>query len=66
VTVGELGDDLKNYIAKHPAQYKDQVNPPRRLARIKAGLGDRYAAGLKPREIESWLDGLTNGHIQKS
>ena len=66
VTVGELCDDLKDYVAKHPTQYKDQVNPPRRLNRIKEGLGDRPAADLKPREVEAWLDGLTNGHTQKA
>jgi len=65
VTVGELCDDLKDYIAKHPSQYKDQLNPPRRLDRIKADLGDRIAASLKPREVEAWLDGLTNGHTQR-
>jgi len=31
LTIGELSDDLKTYIAKHLSQYKDQVNPPRRL-----------------------------------
>lgn len=65
VTVGELCDGLKNYIAKHPTQYKDQLNPPRRLDRIKADLGTRLAASIKPREIEAWLDGLTNGHTQR-
>lgn len=62
VTVPELCNDLKDYIAAHPTQYKDQVNPPRRLDRIKAGLGDRIASGLKPREVEAWLDCLTNRH----
>jgi integrase len=65
VTLGELCDDLKVYIAKHPTQYKDQLNPPRRLDRIKADLGDRSAASIKPKEIETWLDGLTNGHAQR-
>lgn len=65
ITVGELCDDLKDYIAKHPTQYKDQLNPPRRLDRIKDELGSRVAAGLKPREIEAWLDGLTNGHTRR-
>lgn len=65
VTLGELCDDLKVYIAKHPSQYKDQINPPRRLDRIKADLGDRPAASLKPKDIEAWLDGLTNGHSQR-
>ena len=65
ITLGELCDDLKVYIAKHPTQYKDQLNPPRRLDRIKADLGDHSAAKLKPKEIEAWLDGLTNGHAQK-
>lgn len=65
VTVGNLCDDLKTYIAKHPTQFKDQLNPPRRLDRIKAALGDRAAASIRPHEIEKWLDGLTNGHTQK-
>lgn len=65
VTVAELCDDLKDYIAAHPTQYKDQVNPPKRLDRIKEGLGDLHAAALKPREVEAWLDSLTNGHTQK-
>lgn len=65
VKIGELCDDLKEFIKSHPTQYKDQVNPPRRLDRIKADLGDRVAARLKSKEIEAWLDGLTNGHAQK-
>ncbi|WP_433972804.1 hypothetical protein [Tunturiibacter lichenicola] len=64
VTLGELCDDLKVCIAEHPTQYRDQVNPPRRLDRIKAGLGDKPASSLKPREAEAWLDGLTNSHAQ--
>jgi hypothetical protein len=55
VTLGELCDDLKVCIAEHPTQYRDQVNPPRRLDRIKAGLGDKPASSLKPREVEAWL-----------
>lgn len=65
ITLGELCDDLKDYIAKHPTQYKDQLNPPRRLDRIKADWGGRPAAGIKPKDIEAWLDGLTNGHAQR-
>jgi len=65
ITLGELCDDLKIYIAKHPTQYKDQLNPPRRLNRIKADLGNRPGAGIKPRDVEAWLDGLTNGHAQR-
>ena len=65
ITLGELCDDLKVYIRKHPTQYRDQLNPPRRLDRIKADLGNRPAALIKPKDIEAWLDGLTNGHAQK-
>lgn len=64
-TVKDLCDNLKKYIAEHPTQYKDQVNPPRRLERIKADLGNRIAASVKPAEVEAWLDGLTNGHDKK-
>jgi hypothetical protein len=56
VTVRELCDDLRLYVAKHPTQYRDQVNPPRRLDRIKADLGERSAASMKPKEIEARLD----------
>lgn len=65
VTLGELCDDLKAYVKKHPTQYKDQVNPPRRLDRIKAELGTRSAASIRPKDVEKWLDGLTNGHAQR-
>ena len=65
VTLAELCDDLKAYIKKHPSQYKDQVNPPQRLDRIKAEIGDRQAAGMKPTDIEEWLDGLKNLHAQR-
>lgn len=65
VSLAELCDDLKVYIKKHPTQYKDQLNPPRRLDRIKADLGTRSAASIKPKEIEAWLDGLTNNHAQR-
>jgi site-specific recombinase XerD len=65
ITLGELCDDLKVYIKKHPTQYKDQVNPPRRLDRIKTDLGSRPAASIKPKDIEVWLDGLMNLHAQR-
>ena len=65
VTLGELCDDLKGHINKHPTQYKDQVNPPQRLDRIKTDLGSRPAASIKPKEIEAWLDGLINLHAQR-
>lgn len=65
ITLAELCDDLKVYIAEHKTQYRDQVNPPRRLDRIKADLGNHLAGGIKPREIEARLDGLTNGHAHK-
>jgi hypothetical protein len=65
ISLGELCDDLKSYIKKHPTQYKDQVNPPQRLDRIKTDLGDLSAANVKPKDIEKWLDGLTNLHAQR-
>lgn len=65
VTLGELCDDLKDYISKHPTQYKDQLNPPQRLDRIKADLGNRSASSIRPKDVENWLDGLVNAHAQK-
>ncbi len=65
ISLGELCDDLKLFIKKHPTQYKDQLNPPRRLDRLKADLGDRPATSIKPKDIEVWLDGLMNLHAQR-
>lgn len=65
ITLAELCDDLKAFVKSHPTQYKDQLNPPRRLDRIRCDLGHRPAAAVKAKEIEAWLDGLTNGHQQK-
>lgn len=56
ITVGKLCDEFGAYIKRHPEEYRDQKNPPRRIAEIKAMFGDRGAAGLKPSEIENWLD----------
>ncbi|WP_263377702.1 tyrosine-type recombinase/integrase [Granulicella paludicola] len=63
--LAELCDDLKKYIVRHKTQFKDQLNPPRRIDRIKADLGEISAASLKSKDVESWLDGLMNGHVQR-
>jgi len=63
--ISELCDDLKAYIQSHPTQYKDQINATRRIDRIKAELGDWVAAKLRPKDVEAWLDALTNGHVQR-
>jgi len=56
VTVGKLCDEFAAYIKRHPEEYRDQKNPPVRIAKIKAAFGDRIASGLKSSEIEAWLD----------
>jgi integrase len=58
VTVGDLCDDLLQHIQARPEEYKDQRNPPARLAAIKAAFGDRDAASIRPYEISDWLDSL--------
>ena len=55
-TVAELCDDLERHIQKNPTSYKDQVNPPRRIACIRKVFGHRLAASIKPSEIMDWLD----------
>jgi integrase len=56
VLFGVLCDGLLKHIAKNPAEYKDQRNPPQRINRIKATFGDRQAASIEPYEIKEWLD----------
>ena len=65
VRISELCDDLKAYVQSHQTQYKDQLNACRRIDRIKVELGDWVAAKLRPKDVEVWLDGLTNGHVQR-
>lgn len=56
ITIEKLCDELLAYIKRHPEEYRDQKNPPVRIAKIKAAFGDRVASGLKSAEIENWLD----------
>ena len=58
LTVGRLCDEFSSYVAAHPDEYRDQKNPPRRIAEIKTQFGDRETERLKPSEIESWLDAI--------
>jgi len=59
IALGQLCNELKTHIATHPQDYKDQVNPPARLDRIKGDLGDRSAESIEPAEIRAWLNTLT-------
>ena len=56
ITVGKLCDEFERYVKAHPEEYRDQTNPPKRIAEIKEMFGDRAAATLKSSEIEDWLD----------
>jgi len=56
ITVGKLCGEFDRYVKAHPEEYRDQTNPPRRIAEIAAIFGDRDAAKLKSSEIEDWLD----------
>lgn len=56
IKVEKLCDEFMAYIKRHPEEYRDQKNPPVRIAKIKVAFGDRTASGLKSAEIEDWLD----------
>ena len=43
ITVGKLCDEFERYVKAHPEEYRDQTNPPKRIAEIKAMFGDREA-----------------------
>lgn len=58
VTLGDLCDRLLQQIINNSHQYKDQLNPPQRIGRIKKTFGNRPAAGIKASEIADWLGGL--------
>ncbi|WP_433972761.1 tyrosine-type recombinase/integrase [Tunturiibacter lichenicola] len=58
VTLGELADALLKQIVSDPGHYKDQHNPPLRLARIKKEFGLRPAASIRPSEVSDWLKSL--------
>lgn len=56
ITVGKLCDEFERYVKAHPEEYRDQTNPPKRIAVIKKVFGDRAAATLRATAIENWLD----------
>jgi site-specific recombinase XerD len=58
ITVGKLCDEFERYVKAHPEEYRDQSNPPRRIAEIKEMFGDHAAATIKSSEIEDWLDAI--------
>jgi integrase len=58
VLLSELCDGLLKHIKAKPKKYKDQRNPPQRVARICEKFGHRPAASIKPYEISEWLSGL--------
>jgi site-specific recombinase XerD len=71
VTVGRLCDEFLRYVKAHPEEYRDQINPPKRLAEIGNVFGDQIAARLRASEVEAWLDkiqeerSLANGTVNK-
>jgi site-specific recombinase XerD len=58
ITVGKLCDEFERYVKAHSEEYRDQINPPKRIAEIRAMFGERDAAKLKSSEIEDWLDDI--------
>jgi hypothetical protein len=53
VTLGILCDGLLQQIKDNPDQYRDQVNPSFRIARIREAFGERIASGIRPHEIKT-------------
>jgi integrase len=58
ITLGQLCEGLLAQIVSDPDRYRDQYNPPQRIARIKEAFGDRPAASIRPFEISNWLSTL--------
>ena len=58
ITIGRLCNEFSRYVNAHPEEYRDQVNPPKRIAEIRKFFGERDAAKLKSSEIEDWLDDI--------
>jgi site-specific recombinase XerD len=56
ITVKKLCDEFERYVKAHPEEYRDQTNPPKRIAEIREKFGGRVAASMKSSEIEDWLD----------
>jgi integrase len=61
VVFGDLCDGLLKQIQKNPTEYKDQKNPPQRIAFIKEAFGHRQAASIEPYEIAEWIDTALHG-----
>ena len=58
VLVSELCDDLLNAIQGDPVKYKDQKNPPARIAAIRKAFGERPAATVRASDVKAWLNSL--------
>jgi integrase len=65
VLLSELCDGLAKQIRNDRDTYRDQYNPPRRIARIKQAFGKRQAASIRPYEIKDWLLSLTRPDGEK-
>src|SRR3954447_24086218 len=59
LTVGELIDDVLEYVADH----KDRRNYISKAEIVRAALGSTPAANLKPQELGRWLKANTT-HLQ--
>jgi integrase len=55
ITLSTLADGLLAQIKANPKKYKDQKNPPQRIAKIKAAFGHRPAESIATPEIADWL-----------
>ncbi len=66
VTVADLCDDWLTYVRANPSDYKDQRNPPIRIAIIKAHFGERPAGSVRPYEIDDWLDAMGGANATKN
>jgi integrase len=54
-TIDELCDDALHFSKRH---HRDKLNPPIRIAAIRAAFGERQAESIRPSEITSWLESL--------
>ena len=53
--MSELCDDALAFSKRH---HRDKLNPPIRVAAIRARFGERQADSIRPAEITSWLESL--------
>jgi site-specific recombinase XerD len=56
VTIDMLASEFLEYIKKNPDEYRDQVNPPRRIEQIRNAFAGRIAAEVTTPEVEDWLE----------